>query len=237
MKKILVQGFYGSHTFGFQPLFMSMGWQWIWWEEVFASPFKVFDEVQPDLFFGVGEPSRALKKCLEEFQTPTIFQVAPFTYKINGRILKKYHTLFDNTSYNIDRGSGKLNCDIGCFTINKQPNPYITSLCHPVGQYNIKILGPHSWELPQYLGNCSIEEKVDLYRSTKLIFCETEEEKARAIACGSVGIGQEEISLGEYGEFIGNLLGGKIKLNQKKWFGEVKTYQEILPEIMDELNV
>lgn len=243
MLKILAQGIKNSHIFGFQPLFIQMNHQWVWWEEIHTSAFTVWDKLQPNLFIGVGQPSKSTQKCLKEFNTPTIIQTSPFTYKIKEKIFK-YDCLIDHFTYNEDKIDKRLSCDIGCNTINKTPNPYLINLCYPIRKYQIIILGDNRWNLPQYLGKCNIEEKVSLYRSSELIFCETEEEKARTIACGSISIKPSKIlNFNEYNEYTNTILKDKyqnknLKIEQKDWYiNTVKTYKQILPELLNELNI
>jgi len=242
--KVIAEGIINNQIVGFQPLFINLGWDWIWWEEICISAYKVFDEVQPDLFVGVGEPSKALSQCLKEFDTPSIIQTAPFTYKVGKKIFK-YACLVDHFTYNNNRERcDKLRCDIGCFTINKTPSLYLTSLCYPIDKYQIIILGSQRWNLPQYLGDCNIEEKILLYRSSNLIFCETIEEKARSIACNNIAIEpSSNLNLSTYNIAIKTVLKNtnnyeKAKNQQKQWYKDtVKTYEDILPEILDELNI
>lgn len=184
--KILVQAVKDNHLYGFKSLFEAKRHQWVWWEENHTSAFDAFDELQPDLFIGCGSPSRAIQKCLQSYRTRTraIFQVGPYTYSIGEHELY-FPFLVNQDVHKPGTPNPKLVCDIGCC---ESPHPYLINMCHPLGKFNIKILGDERWPVPQYLGKAQWSELVQLYQSSTIVFANKVEELGRAIACGAVCI-------------------------------------------------
>lgn len=182
--KILVQAIKGNHLYGFKNLFEANRHQWIWWEEEHTPAFDAFDELQPDLFIGYGEPSRAVKKCLKKYQGKIrfMFQTGPYTYQIKDKTFSCRPFLVNKLIHHPGKLNKKLECDIACC---EGPHPYFTSLCRPVGKFSIKIISESLWQVPQYIGAPRWEDQVSLYQSATLVFATTAEEIGRAMACGT----------------------------------------------------
>jgi len=182
--KILVQAVKGNHLHGFKSLFEAKKHQWIWWEESHTPAFDVFDELQPDLFIGYGEVSRAVIKCLKmySYKTKVMCQIGPYTYVVKGETLS-FPFLVNTEVHHAGADDNKLACDIGCC---EPPHPYLLSLCHPVGKFKIKILGDTPWPVPQYIGLANWSDLVKLYQSASLVFANDIEEIGRAMACGAL---------------------------------------------------
>jgi len=180
--KILAQAVKDNHIFGFKELFESRRHQWIWWEESHAAAFDVFDEVQPDLFIGCGEISKAVKKCLNIYRhkTKAMYQTGPYTYQVGDNIWS-YPLLVNTNVHQPGHPNLKLLCEIGCC---EAPHPHLLYLCG-TGKFRIKIIGPTRWPVPQYVGTAQWQELIMLYQSAKLVYANQVEEIGRAIACNT----------------------------------------------------
>ncbi len=185
--KILAQGVPGNTYSGFQRAAEAAGHTWHWWEEQHTATFDVFDEVKPDLVFHM-KPTRSLVKCLHLTDVPTVqgTEVKQFNFRINDCIVKKFERLVDKHIFNPGNPHPAYTCDIGIVT---PPTPLGLQLCENIGEFNVKIMHEQPWNITtQYLGVGSLQDKRDLYRSSKLVLVDSVLEAMRVASCCSYPI-------------------------------------------------
>lgn len=129
------------------------------WDDHRKSAFDIFDETEPDIFFG-NRPNRATEKCLQERK---------------NRLL--YHSLncidyaTDTFKYRQGVYKSELACDVVC--LGDCDDDIFESYINPVlknsSGINIKIVGNQLWNVPEYLGTVRhISTLCDLYASSKI---------------------------------------------------------------------
>lgn len=183
--KILAQGSPNNTIAGFQRAAEAAGIQWTWWEERHTPAFDAFDEIQPDLVM-MMEPSRSLRKCLNEFGTDVVqgFVEQPFLFEVN-EVNMDCERLVDYHMFNPGDAHPAYECSLG---IVSNPNPLGLQLCDYLKDYGIKIMCEEAWPTYQYLGIPTLADKRDLYRSSQVVLVDSMLEAMRVIACGSIPI-------------------------------------------------
>lgn len=188
--KILAQALPGNTIAGFRLAAEAAGHTWRWWDDNREATFDVFDEFQPDVVFFM-EPTRPLKKCAKENNTPGVlgFYDKPFTFEmINCKAefpMLVIGGLVDTQMFSPGDLHPAYECDLG---ITCSPHPIGLHLCRNIGEHNIKIICEETWNIVQYLGMGSLEQKRDLYRSAKFVLVDNLLEAMRVVACGSIPI-------------------------------------------------
>jgi hypothetical protein len=189
LEKLLIDA--DSCPLGLHNAYKACGYNSYLWSEKQKPAFDIFAEFQPTVFISNGKKlSRATLKCLlnhRPIKTIVSAHCEDIEYlKQNFCELFIYDISLaaDTTLYHFGKENPNLKCDVAFLgKKNDVIYPYMIAWCHQKGR-NVKIFGPEPWPVPNYLGNISIENECDLYRSATYSFGENE---YKILACGGNG--------------------------------------------------
>lgn len=202
---LLVQVGENLHFGGFKPFFEKLGYTWVPWEERHTPAFDVFDEVKPTLFLGDYKRSDALQRCLSEYNIPSVLEQNPFEFHVGlnhdfpreKQCFRYLILVEDKQGEGI--GSG-FECEISCCELI---TPFIEKVCFPIGKFNVKVTQKFPHSLPQYIGRISNQQKLQLYRASKIGFANSIDEIANIIGCGVICLTNSDGNIREFGGVIG----------------------------------
>ena len=245
--KILAQTI-GNELSGFEAAAKHQGHEWIWWEEQHTPAFDVFDEVRPEVVFLSGDQSDALQSCYAEFRPKYVITHpdTPFDFTVQGTVpdyIKFRPGLVDAHMFRTGKPSPAY-LTILCAVC--PPNPVILGYCEDLGR-SIKIIHEEQWQVAQYLGRGSLDDKRQLYQSAGFSFVSTHMEALRAMACGSIAISDTLKDLGLplmktthgllsfMGEVMENAQMSSTRDQQQKLFQDNNSYDIAFTMIMEKL--
>ena len=163
---------------GLAVAFEKLGHETFLWQNTPA--FDIFDEINPDVFILTTKADRAMEKCIEARpDMHTMVQVDQNIWILDGEEMELPNVVDDITFHHVDPNP-HMESDV---VYIGSPNPMVMSLAWPVGKFNLKIFGPWTWPIPQYVGFVQTEEHCQAYSSTKIAFVTNIVEGMRAINC------------------------------------------------------